>query len=112
MAETFTGLGVGQAVTINKGVEVAVKVILAVLVGKAVITNNGVLVTLVELVMVGVAVMVKVAVVVSVDVWVEDPLAVIVEVKVGGRAEGLMEAASFPTVISNPQIFGWVMVAE
>jgi hypothetical protein len=35
-----------------------------------------------------------------------------VEVKVGGRAEGLMEAASFPTVISNPQIFGWVIVAE
>jgi len=111
----------------NNGVEVAVRVVVAVLVGNAVITKRGVLVaegasvTVVELVIVGVADNVRVVVAVPVVVPVVVPVAVevvvavfvivIVGVDVGGRAVGETEAASFPTVISRPQTYGWVMVA-
>jgi len=44
VADTLTGLGVGQAVTMKRGVPVAVSVEVAVDVGKAVITKRGVLV--------------------------------------------------------------------
>ncbi len=54
------------------------------------------------------AVMVTLAVWVAVSVWV----AVCVLVGVGGRAEGLTEAASLPTVISTPQTSGRYRVAE
>jgi len=110
------------------GVEVAVRVIVLVLVGNAVTTKRGVLVaegarlTVVELVIVGVAD--KVRVVVAVPVAVLVPVAegvavnvrvvvgvavnvrVVVGVEVGGRAVGETDAASFPTVISNPQTYG------
>jgi hypothetical protein len=118
VADTFTGEGVGQAVIMNKGVEVAVRVIVPVLVGNAVTTNKGVEVAeganvvLVELVIVGVALNVRVVVAVPVVVPVIVPVPVevvvglcvmvIVGVDVGGRAVGETEAASLPTVISNP----------
>ena len=111
----------------NNGVEVALNVILAVDVGNAVITKRGVLVaegakvTVVELVIVGVADRVRVVVAVPVVVPVVVPVAVeevvavcvivLVGVDVGGRAVGETDAASFPTVISSPQTYGWVMVA-
>jgi hypothetical protein len=106
VAETFVGLVVGHAVIIKSGVEVAVRVLVEVVVGNAVTTKRGVDVaegprlTVVELVMVGVADSVKVVV------------AVPVGVEVGGRALGETDAASFPTVISSPQTYGCVMVAE
>ena len=119
MADTLTGEGVGQAVIMYKGVEVAVKVIVEVEVGNAVTTNKGVevaegaRVVLVELVIVGVAVngrvvvAVPVVVPVIVPVPVEEVVAVNVRVveavAVGGKGVGETEAASLPTVISNPQ---------
>ena len=108
----MTGEGVGQAVIMKRGVLVAVSVEVAVDVGKAVTTKRGVLVAEADMVSVVVAVpeavMVAVAVCVAVSVWV----AVWVLVGVGGRAEGLTEAASFPTVISTPQTSGRDRVAE
>ena len=96
----------------------AVRVIVAVLVGNAVTTNKGVevaegaTVALLELVIVGVAVNVRVVVAVPVvvpvivPVPVEEVVAVNVRVveavAVGGKGVGDTEAASVPTVMSNP----------
>jgi len=116
----------------KRGVPVAVRVEVAVDVGKAVMTKRGVLVVdadkvsvvvaVPEAVMVAVPVSVCVAVWVAVDVpvsvWVAVCVVVAVwvtvcvEVGVGGRAEGLTEAASLPTVISTPQTCGRDRVAE
>ena len=116
------GLVVGQAVTIKRGVEVAVRVEVAVVVGQAVMTYRGVdvieavrvsvVVVVPDAVIVAVAVNVSVVVTEAVCVGVPVRVPVCVDVEVGGRAEGLTEAASLPTVISTPQTSGRVSVAE
>ena len=63
-----------------------------------------------DAVCVGVAVPVSVVVPVFVPVVVA--VTVGVDVVVGGRAEGLTEAASLPTVMSTPQTWGKYRVAE
>jgi hypothetical protein len=102
VADTFTGLDVGKAVTMKSGVLVAVSVVVVDGVGHAVITKRGVDVIL--------AVSVTVPDAVTVAVAVTD--AVTVEVELGGRAEGDTEAASAPTVRSTPQTSGSDRVAE
>ena len=101
-ADTFTGLDVGNAVTMKSGVLVAVSVEVEEGVGHAVITKRGVDVTL--------AVSVTVLEAVTVAVAVTD--AVTVAVDVGGSADGETEAASAPTVRSTPQTWGSDKVAE
>ena len=112
MADTLTGEGVGQAVIMKRGVPVAVNVEVAVEVGKAVMTKRGVLVEVADRVSVVVAVPEAVMVALAVCVAVSVCVPVCVEVGVGGRAEGLTEAASLPTVISTPQTSGSDRVAE
>ena len=108
MADTLTGLVVGHAVIIKRGVEVAVSVIVVLVVGQAVIWNRGVLVA--DIVDVGVAVSVVVVDAVSVGVAVK--VSVVVGEDVGGSAVGETEATSLPTVRSTPQTCGRVSVAE
>ena len=92
----------GQAVIMKRGVLVAVNVRVVVVVGKAVTTKRGVLVAVPEDVTVAVPVIVPVAV----------DVIEVVGLAVGGRAVGLTEAASLPTVKSTPQTSGRERVAE
>ena len=122
VADTFTGLVVGYAVIIYRGVEVAESVMVLVVDGKEVIKNRGVEVALAVVVWLAVAVSVAVAVCdavsvavavcVPVFVAVNDEVTVGVDVDVGGSAEGLTDAASLPTVMSTPHTWGRVRVAE
>jgi hypothetical protein len=122
VGDTLTGLGVGQAVIINRGVAVAVSVPVLVVDGKGVIKNMG------EDVALGVAVSVRVVLDVGVTaavcdseadtvlepviVGVNDGVRVRVSVGVGGSAVELTEATSLPTDMSTPHTWGRVSVAE
>ena len=109
---TFTGLVVGNAVTMKSGVLVAVSVDVEEGVGHLVITKRGVDVTLAVPVSVEVCEPVAVTVPEAVTVAVAVTEAVTVDVEVGGRADGETEAASLPTVRSTPQTWGSDRVAE
>jgi len=111
-ADTFTGLDVGNAVTMKRGVLVAVSVEVEEGVGHAVITKRGVDVTLAVPVSVEVCEPVEVMVPDAVTVAVAVTDAVTVAVDVGGSADGETEAASAPTVRSTPQTWGSDKVAE
>ena len=104
----MTGLGLGHAVIMKRGEEVAVSVEVAVVVGQAVTWNRGVEVAV--RVVVGVAVRVVVVEVVTVGVAVK--VRVVVGEDVGGRAVGETEEASLPTVRSTPHTWGIDRVAE
>ena len=82
MADTLTGLVVGHAVIIKRGVGVAVRVEVDVVDGHAVTIKRGVPV--------------------RVPVEVVEGVAVRVVVDVGGRAVGDTEAISLPTVKFTP----------
>ena len=158
VADTFKGLGEGQAVIIKRGVGVALSEAVLVVDGKEVIKYMadavelavfeklgvavsvwvvlgvavsvcvvlGVAVSVCVVLGVAVSVSVVVAVPVPVDVCVSEADAVMlavfggvpvavrvrVDVGVGGGAEELGEAASFPTVISIPHTCGRERVAE
>lgn len=92
MALTFTGLVVGHAVIMKRGVLVAVRVVVEVVDGNAVTMKRGV----------------------PVIVFVEEKEgdAVRVGVVVRGSAEGLTDATSLPTVKSTPHTCGRDSVAE
>ena len=108
MAETLTGLGLGQAVIMKRGVEVAVRVMVVEVVGQAVIWNRGVEVA----VRVVVEVAVRVVVVDDVTVGLAVAVRVMVDEDVGGGAVGETEEASLPTVRSTPHTWGRDRVAE
>jgi len=92
VADTLTGLVVGHAVIIKRGVGVAVRVEVDVVDGHAVTIKRGVPVRVPVEVVEGVAVRVEVVEGVAVRVFVD----------VGGRAVGDTEAISLPTVKSTP----------
>jgi len=108
VALTFTGLVVGHAVIMKRGVLVAVRVVVEVVDGNAVTMKRGVPVIVFVEEKEGDAVRVGVAV----KVIVEDAEMVDVAVVVGGSAEGLTDATSLPTVKSTPHTCGRDSVAE
>jgi hypothetical protein len=132
VGDTLTGLGVGHAVIINRGVAVAVSVPVLVVDGKGVIKNMGedvaVAVFVNVRVLLGVAVSVRVVLDVGVTaavcdseadtvlepviVGVNDGVRVRVSVGVGGSAVELTDATSLPTDMSTPHTWGRVSVAE